>query len=73
MPLYEFACKKCGHDFEELVRSQSEADSVRCATCRSRRIVRKFSVFGMGAARKSSGGSSCGSCSTHRCTTCRCH
>ena len=79
MPLYEFTCKKCGGDFEELIRSQSEADAIRCATCRSKRIVRKFSVFGLGgssgnASREPSGrGSSCGSCSTRRCGSCRSH
>ncbi len=80
MPLYEFTCRKCGVDFEELIRSKAEADAIRCSTCRSKRIVRKFSVFGLGGSSKSlSGGSSrhagssCGSCSTHRCGSCRSH
>jgi putative FmdB family regulatory protein len=32
MPLYEYKCKKCGHEFEELV-SFAEADKVKCNLC----------------------------------------
>ena len=35
MPIYEYACNKCGHEFETLVRSG----------CRSTALEKKLSVF----------------------------
>jgi putative FmdB family regulatory protein len=42
MPLYEFACKKCDHTFEELVLSESE--KVTCPQCESEKLERLLSV-----------------------------
>jgi putative FmdB family regulatory protein len=62
MPVYEFACKKCGKDFEELVFSQDE--QVECPTCGGTDVSKKVSTFAF----KSSGrfvaasGGSCGGC-----------
>lgn len=44
MPLYEYQCKDCGHEFEELV-SMSEADRVACEKCGGRRTQRLMSTF----------------------------
>ena len=44
MPIYEYHCKKCGADFEEL-RSRADMDKRRaCPTCRSRATQRKVSM-----------------------------
>jgi putative FmdB family regulatory protein len=42
MPLYDYACRKCDHEFEALVSSADEA--VECPECQSRRIERLLSV-----------------------------
>jgi len=42
MPIYEYACNKCGHQFETLVRSGSTPD---CPTCNSTSLEKKLSVF----------------------------
>jgi len=42
MPIYEYACRACGHEFETLVRG-SEAPS--CAQCASPQLDKKLSVF----------------------------
>lgn len=42
MPIYEYACRKCGHEFETLVRSGSVPD---CPSCRSTELEKKLSVF----------------------------
>ncbi|MFI4939635.1 MAG: zinc ribbon domain-containing protein [Burkholderiales bacterium] len=42
MPIYEYACKKCGHEFEALVRSSTIPD---CPGCRSTDLEKKLSVF----------------------------
>lgn len=44
MPIYEYACRGCSADFEELV-SLSTADSVRCPSCGSTRVERQLSSF----------------------------
>ncbi len=42
MPIYEYACNKCGHEFETLVRSDTIPD---CPTCHSADLEKKLSVF----------------------------
>lgn len=42
MPIYEYACKGCGHEFETLVRSSSTPD---CPHCSSTDLEKKLSVF----------------------------
>ncbi len=45
MPIYEFTCKACDHEFEELLRSMSGAQKVTCPSCGSKTPQRKLSVF----------------------------
>ena len=45
MPLYEFHCNDCQDQFEELVRSSSAVDEVRCPVCGSSQVRRKVSMF----------------------------
>ncbi len=42
MPLYEYACRRCEHTFEELV--SGEASAVECPQCRAREVERLLSV-----------------------------
>ena len=44
MPLYEYRCKDCGHEFEELVPF-SRADQVVCENCGSEHTQRLMSTF----------------------------
>ncbi|MGB2984433.1 MAG: zinc ribbon domain-containing protein [Phycisphaerae bacterium] len=60
MPIYEYTCLSCNHEFEELLRSMSAENAVRCPACRSRKVTRKPSVF---AARQDASKSAGGSCS----------
>jgi putative FmdB family regulatory protein len=41
MPLYEFACRKCAHEFEALV---FPGDTAECPECASRDLERHLSV-----------------------------
>ncbi len=52
MPLFEFVCSECHKPFEELVRSASATEGVKCPACGSLKISKKISTF----ASKSSGG-----------------
>ena len=67
MPLYEYACKSCSHQFEVLVRNGSETPE--CPACHATSLERRFSVFaahtGAGAARAAAPGP-CGTCGDPR-------
>jgi putative FmdB family regulatory protein len=42
MPIYEYVCSNCGHEFETLVRSGSVPD---CPSCHATELEKKLSVF----------------------------
>jgi putative FmdB family regulatory protein len=64
--MYEYACRKCGHSFEKLVKSMSSSDAVACPECASKQTDRKFSVFAVGSegskAASAPAGPGCGRC-----------
>ncbi len=44
MPIYEYRCKKCGAEFEQM-RSMADMDKrSKCPKCASRAIARKVSM-----------------------------
>jgi putative FmdB family regulatory protein len=45
MPIYEYRCRSCEADFEELVRSAEAEKSVKCPECGGRKVDRRLSVF----------------------------
>ena len=45
MPIYEYACRSCGHEFEELQKI-SEKPLVKCPSCRIKSLVKKVSAAG---------------------------
>jgi putative FmdB family regulatory protein len=49
MPLYEYACQACEHEFEALVRGH---ETPECPSCHSTKLERQQSTF---AARSTSG------------------
>ena len=42
MPIYEYRCEPCDHQFEALIRSSS--DVARCPKCDSAELAKQFSV-----------------------------
>jgi putative FmdB family regulatory protein len=68
MPLFEYACKECDHEFEALVRS---TETPECPSCHGTTLQRRQSVF---AARTAAGASTvsevpmggCGRCGDPR-------
>ncbi len=72
MPLYQYACRKCDHGFEEFVMA---GEKPACPKCRSRRLERlltgSFALHGGSVQSGSSGGgSSCSGCSSSDCSNC---
>jgi putative FmdB family regulatory protein len=67
MPIFEYICKECDHQFEALVMGTQKAD---CPKCHSRKLATQLSVFavsakGAGSSSVPSGGA-CGSCGDPR-------
>jgi putative FmdB family regulatory protein len=75
VPMYEFVCQGCQHEFEELVMSNS--DVVECPRCTSRdvgKVLSRFAFKSGGVFRSSSQKSGCsgchGGCSGGGCSGC---
>jgi len=65
VPIFEFTCKKCGHNFEELLSAAELASGeLKCPACRSKRVERGFSAFATGSTGSagSTGGFTGGGC-----------
>ena len=45
MPIYEYQCRKCSHEFEVLLRAGDKESSISCPECKSKRIKRLMSAF----------------------------
>jgi putative FmdB family regulatory protein len=44
MPIFDYKCRGCGHQFEALVRT---GDTATCPECKSQDLERLLSTFGM--------------------------
>lgn len=66
MPIFEYACRSCGTEFETLVRASSPAPE--CPSCHSSELQKKLSGFAVATSSSSSMAMSaadvgpCGSC-----------
>jgi putative FmdB family regulatory protein len=47
MPIYEYACHQCGHEFEALVRQSTVP---QCPSCHSTELEKQLSVFATASA-----------------------
>jgi putative FmdB family regulatory protein len=66
MPIFEYICQECQHEFETLVFGR---DKAKCPKCQSQKLSPQLSIFAVAA--KSSAGSAsstgaCGSCGDPR-------
>lgn len=75
MPIYEYRCSDCQHDFEYLVIGCSEPDE--CPKCHGKNLCRMMSACGFYSkgsggetVRASAGASSCSGCSASSCASC---
>jgi putative FmdB family regulatory protein len=62
MPIFEYVCKECQHQFEALVYGKEKAE---CPKCRSKKLEPKLSVFAVsakGGSASSMPAGPCGSC-----------
>jgi putative FmdB family regulatory protein len=80
MPFYDYKCGGCGRKFEVMHGMSGKPAGLKCEFCGSADVQRIFHAVGMmkkGAdnfsalpAPRSTGASSCGSCSSHTCGSC---
>ena len=65
MPIFEYICKECEHEFEALIFGSQKAE---CPKCQSKKLEPQLSVFAVSATTKSGASSRpamagpCGSC-----------
>jgi len=45
MPIFEYRCAACEHEFEELIRGSEDERALMCPSCGKRGADRKLSVF----------------------------
>ena len=60
MPIYEYRCQACTHEFEQLRNIRDDDREVECPECHARRAERLISLSSLSAFLTSLGGS-CGS------------
>lgn len=76
MPIFEYECTQCLVKFEELIRNQSEEETLSCPQCKSAKVEKQMSMFGFsshsgnGSESRGSSSSSCSSCASKNCASC---
>ncbi len=66
MPIYEYSCDECGHDFEVLVRNHDERP--QCPACGRKKLTRRLSLpVAHTAATPACPAKDLGMCDTPRC------
>lgn len=65
MPIFEYICQECDHEFEALVFGREKAE---CPKCHSKRLTPQLSVFAVSARSGSTSSTPgpCGSCGDPR-------
>ena len=68
MPIFEYICKECGHQFEAVVMGSKKAE---CPSCQSGKLQQQLSTFAVGPGKSAASSSRpaagpCGSCGDPR-------
>jgi putative FmdB family regulatory protein len=66
MPIFEYICQECQHEFETLVFGR---DKAKCPKCQSKKLSAQLSVFAVsakGSASAPAPAGACGSCGDPR-------
>jgi putative FmdB family regulatory protein len=66
MPIFEYVCQECQHEFEALVFGR---DKAKCPKCESKKLSSQLSVFAVaskGASNSAPSTGGCGSCGDPR-------
>ncbi|MGA2856564.1 MAG: zinc ribbon domain-containing protein [Candidatus Sulfotelmatobacter sp.] len=63
MPIFEYICQECHHQFEALVYGKEKAE---CPKCHATRLEPQISVFAKGSSPSAPSASPCASCGDPR-------
>ena len=74
MPIYEYHCDNCNHDFEYLVFGKEQPE---CPSCRGKNVNKLISACGFlskssdgATTRRAAADSSCSGCASTSCSSC---
>ena len=67
MPLYEYRCRDCGHQFEILQRLGEGAGGLACPRCRAAALDKQFSTFATASGSGAAGAESLAGCGEGAC------
>ena len=56
MPMYEYRCRECGREYEQLRRMSEAEKDLECPACASREVELKVSGFAMAGCGSGGGG-----------------
>jgi len=61
MPIFEYICQECQHEFEAIVFGK---DKAACPKCQSKKLAPQLSVFAVSAKSRAAPSTSAGPCSS---------
>jgi putative FmdB family regulatory protein len=67
MPIFDFCCCKCGHEFEELVLG---IDKPVCPKCGGKKLQKQPSAVARRGKGEGGSGSGCSGCAGGSCSSC---
>ncbi len=72
MPLYDYRCRKCGHEFEALVIGSATPECPQCGGSELDKLMSTFAFrsSGGGTSSASGSGSGCSGCAGGNCSSC---
>lgn len=70
MPLYDYKCQECRHEFELLVMGGEEPRCPRCDSAKLDKLMSGFSVRGGATASAGSSAGKCSGCAGGSCASC---
>ncbi len=62
MPIYEYHCRECDHEFEILQRIGEGANGLSCPRCDRQDLVKQFSTFAAAGDSEAPAAMSAGGC-----------
>jgi putative FmdB family regulatory protein len=66
MPIFEYVCERCRHQFEALLYGDQKAECPKCHATKLESQLSVFAVSAKGPSGTASAGSACGSCGDPR-------
>jgi putative FmdB family regulatory protein len=66
MPIFEYVCQECDHEFEAIVLGQQKAACPKCESKKLKQQISKFAVSGSDKSAPTAAAGPCGTCGDPR-------